>query len=336
MSRISVRRVVVGARDLIAASFAAWGLVIGLASCGDVTVRPAEPTASKPAAASSRAFGRARLYYKGEKIELGFFSRLLLFVRSQRTGEIEKMDITDERGTFSWALDPGEYVIVAYFHLNQYGRLWLTFTVPGRGEAVYIGDLHIAFTAAHYRWAVRNAYAEAEKDFKEALRSEGLKPKVELMKAEASPGTFRHMKSICATDVWGLECDHSNAGVKPLSPEGDPLPHPRAESLAPRLAWSPVRREGLTYDVAVYESISAPTVGLKRMRGALVLYAEGLREASYQVPKPLEANKQYEWSVRLRSGDTVSTWSTTGYFVFFVVGWASGSGNWFGFTTPER
>jgi len=42
------------------------------------------------------------------------------------------------------------------------------------------------------------------------------------------------------------------------------------------------------------------------------------------------------WSVRLRNGDTVSSWTTTSYFAFFIVGSARGSGQWYGFTTPDK
>lgn len=295
----------------------------------------APSAAETSVAATGHAFGRLRLFQKGKEVEFGFLDRLLLFVRSQRTGEIQQKAFTGGRGNFNWPLPSGEYVIVAYNFQNQTGRLWLTFSVPDPGEAAYIGDLHIVSLDGRYGWQIHDAYADAEKEFGAGFAKGGVKTTVALMKSEERLGTYRRLTRVCAVAEWGIECDLTNQGVRALDPVQGTLGFPTVDSLTPRLAWSPVDREGVTYDLAVYESIKAPLLGLSHIRGALVSYVEALPQPFYQFDTPLARGKQFEWSVRLRKGDTVSTWSTTGYFVFFVVGTASGSGNWFGFSTPD-
>jgi hypothetical protein len=61
-----------------------------------------------------------------------------------------------------------------------------------------------------------------------------------------------------------------------------------------------------------------------------VSYAEGLKEPRYAPKTPLEPGRRYQWSVRLRDGDTVSSWSTTGYN--WIV--RTGYGQYFAFETP--
>jgi hypothetical protein len=302
---------------------------------GESSIGRASGTKETSVAATGHAFGRLRYFYAGKEIEFGFLNRLLLFVRSQRTGEIQQKAFTGGHGNFNWSLPPGEYVIVGYNFLNQTGRLWLTFSVPDPGEAAYIGDLHIVSRDSRYGWQILDAHADAEKEFGAEFTKGATRTKVALMEAEERLGTYRRMTSVCAAAEWGIECDVSNQGVKPVSPVQGAPGFPTVDSLTPRLAWSPVDRKDVTYDLAVYESIKAPLLGLSHMRGALVHYSEALPQPFYQFEKPLARHAQYEWSVRLRSGDTVSSWSTTGYFVFFVVGTASGAGNWFGFATPD-
>jgi hypothetical protein len=286
--------------------------------------------------AAGRVFGRLRFFYKDKEVEFSRFThRVQLFIRAQQTGEIQRKDFTGDQGKFNWSLPVGEYVIVGYQYLTVTGRLWLTFSVPSPGEADYIGDLHIMLLDGRYSWQVRDAIAEAEQEFDAGSAKEGARATVALMRPERRLGSYRRVTSICATVDWGIGCDRTNQGVKPISPVQSTQGFPTVDSLTPRLAWSAPYGERVTYDLAIYESISAPMLGLDHMRGPLIFYAEALPEPFCQLDTPLARGKRYEWSVRLRSGDTVSTWSTTGYFVFLIIAAASGSGNWFGFATPD-
>ena len=70
--------------------------------------------------------------------------------------------------------------------------------------------------------------------------------------------------------------------------------------------------------------------------GRLVAYAKGLAQPSWQPEQPLEPDQRYFWSVRLRRGEDVSSWSTYSYFNFFLIGFSSGHGQWFRFITPAK
>jgi hypothetical protein len=52
--------------------------------------------------------------------------------------------------------------------------------------------------------------------------------------------------------------------------------------------------------------------------------------------QPIIPDKKYYWSVRLRRDGVVSNWSRYSYFAFYVVGWSSGYGQWFSFSTPDK
>lgn len=328
----ALKRVGLGAIAVICVLLAGIAVAVG----GEVPVGSAPEAASTPATSAGSVFGRLRLFYKDKEVELSrFTNRLQLFIRAQPAGKIQGKDFTGDQGKFNWTLPAGDYVIVGYQYLNQTGRLWLTFTVPGSGETAYIGDLHIMLVDGRYGWQVRDASMDAEQEAGTGLSDEGTKASVALMRSERRLGSYRRTTSICSTIEWGIACDRTNQGVKPVSPAQSAQGFPTVDSLMPRLAWWAPSAEGVTYDLAIYESISVPLLGLNHMRGALVCYAEALPEPFYQLDTPLARGTKYEWSVRLRRGDTVSTWSTTGYFVFFIIGAASGSGNWFGLATPD-
>jgi hypothetical protein len=96
--------------------------------------------------------------------------------------------------------------------------------------------------------------------------------------------------------------------------------------------------EGVTYDLVIYEAFKPELdlTGMHRERGKLIFYAEGIRDPRYQLESPLPGDAPYMWSVRLRKDDTVSTWTVTSYFVFFIVGSVRGSGKWYGSRRPNN
>jgi hypothetical protein len=242
-------------------------------------------------------------------------------------------------GSFMWPLQAGDYVIVAYHGMGSVGtgRLWTTFSIPQPGQAVYIGDLRIEASGSLYRFAVEDQYEEALKKVERRLAEGKLEPVKALMQLERKIGTYNRVRGLCAQG-WGIKCDGGFQGVEPVVPAGATRGYPLAASVTPRLEWKPSDKEGITYDAAVFESLTLTVdmPGAPRMRGALVAYAEGLPEPRFQVPTPLQPAKKYDWSVRLRDGDTVSTWSVSSYFTYFVIGWASGTGQWFGLSTPSK
>jgi len=271
------------------------------------------------------------------------FNPFDVFLWTDATGQFERLGL-DGDGTFVWTLKPGDYTIAGFqaYAPLRLGRIWARFSAPGPGLATYVGALRIeVFEGGHYRFDIEDHFD----DVMTGLRSKplptslpaGVEPTKALMVAEPTPGHVAGVWSICSKRS-GLNCDRSHQGVTATSPSGTENGFPTVASLAPLLEWNPVLDLGMTYDVAVYESLVInPMPGFTRaLRGPLVAYAEGLTESHYQVASPLRPDRKYEWSVRLRDGDSVSTWSTTGYFYTIIIATTSGSGKWFGLTTPKQ
>lgn len=329
----------------IAAVMALAALISG---CGNMPSRPADAQQATAQAGYGRAFGRVVYTLDGKEKDWGTSilasEMLTVFVRALPGGEMQYMEI-DGKGDFSWPLRPGEYVIVAYQVMNRMvtnqrstARLWTTFSVPAAGQAVYIGDLRIEASKGAYRFGVIDQYAEALSAQGASFRQARFEPVKGLMRPEAPLGTSKRVIGIC-NEAWGIKCDKQYQGVEPVLPAGTAQGFPVTEDLTPVLEWKPSTRPGATYDVVIFESLSFAfgAVGsVSRMRGARVAYGEALRESRFTPATPLEPGKKYEWTVRVRDGDTVSTWSATSYFVFVLVAAASGSGQGFGFTTPSK
>lgn len=324
-----------------AITLCAAAVVIGvLASCEAIPTRPVTEKVGTTAAGYGRAFGRIIVVQDGKEKtwSTGLFATevLNLYVRSTATGLMQQMQIESD-GRFIWPLQTGEYVIVAFTVASQgAGRLWTTFSIPQAGQAVYIGDLRIVETkGSRYGFAIENQYEEALKKVEAQLVEGKFEPVLALMKSEQEVGTYSRVRGVCAKD-WGVKCDKQVLGVEPVLPVGTLTGYPAVPDLTPLLEWKPSIRQDITYDVAIYESLLIAAPSAPRVRGALITYTQDLKEPRFKVIEPLKEGKQYEWSVRLRAGDTVSTWSVSNYFVFFVIGSVSSSGRWFGLSTPSH
>ena len=304
---------------------------------------PTEESVATAQSGYGRAYGRVVFVEEGTEREWSSFvfaDTLTVFVRPLQGGDLQYMSIVG-KGEFAWPLHPGDYVIVGYQtrrgsdNERKTARLWLTFSVPRAGQAAYIGELRIVTAKGAYRFAVQDDYANAlaarEVSFKQA-NFESVKG---LMRTEPQPGNYKRVSGIC--QGWGIKCEQIYNGVEPVLPEGTAEGFPTTADLTPVLEWKPSAKPGVTYDVAIFESLSF-TYGMAgavaRMHGARVAYAEALSEPRFRLRAPLAPGKRYEWTVRLRDGDTVSTWSVTNRFVFLLVAATARTGVAFGFQTP--
>jgi hypothetical protein len=321
-------------------------LVISLAaiaSCTWQAVRPVDENTATISAGYGRAFGQIVYVQDGKNLSLGKpgslgWDTLNIYIQSLQTGQLLDMDIKGD-GTFIWPLQAGEYMLLAYkkFAPMTMGSIRTTFSIPQHGQAIYIGDLHINVDKSKYRFTLEDHFADAQKKSGAQLVEAGFEISKSLMKAEAQLGTYIGMWGICA-ERSGITCNRNFQGVEAIDPPRAEMGYPSVSTLNPLLKWTPSSREGITYDVAIYDSLTLTVnmPGAPRARGALVEYAEGLREPQYQVIDPLKPDRKYDWSVRLRDGDNVSTWSLSSYFAFFIVGWTAGAGQWFGLSTPVK
>ena len=317
-------------------------VALGLLGCAEAPVQESSATAE---AGYGRAFGQFRYVEDGKEVTWGSVfpstDSLTLFVRPAGGGQMQYMDVPADGGFF-WPLKGGDYTIVGFQLARRGGatvtrtmRLMAGFSVPQAGQAVYIGDLLLESRAGASRVEVLDRYEVARQRVEQRLAAAKLAAAKGLMQVEAPPGRHGRITAICAA-AWAVGCDSDYQGVRPLQPEGTERSYVRVANLTPALEWKPPGRPGATYDVAIYESLDFSyglSGSVRGLRGALVAYAEGLAEPRYVAP-PLEAGKRYQWSVRLRDGDTVSSWSTTSYSLFLLIAGRRTSGQYFAFETP--
>ncbi len=318
----------------------AAGLVVlaanALTGCAQAPVGRGAATSAPAQAGDARVFGRIAYFVDGKQQHWGsglFADGIAIALRSLDRDQVEGYRIKGD-GSFAWSLPPGNYVIAAFRRNNLTGRLWVRFQVPPPGHARYIGELRIFSDKSRYWFDVRDDPAARQADGGAQAGAQAVPFDTALMQREARLGSYRDVWPICSARA-GLPCGFGRHGVEPLL-AGSASGHPQVDSRTPLLAWKPSDRAGITYDVAVYESVSLSSLsfGIGSQRGPLVAYAQNLREPRYRLPTPLAPGKSYDWSVRLRDGDTVSDWSTSGYLAFFVVGYVSQRGRWFGFSIP--
>ncbi len=130
--------------------------------------------------------------------------------------------------------------------------------------------------------------------------------------------------------------------VTPTYPEVCPSYPCTVDRLTPLFRWEPAVGPDSRYDFIIYEAheIECPFLGLayecEWAIGRKVYYRQGLQEPEHTLEVPLQPNREYYWSVRVRDGENVSVWS---HFVRERLGWGTGS-TWefpfFLFKTPAE
>lgn len=328
-------------------AIACLGLAL-LAGCEGMAQRPAPEGEAGVAQGYGRAFGRIEYTDAGKPVEWGASSfggheALTLYARAVDSGAVHWLDV-ERDGSYLWPLRPGHYELVGYRAMRAkdggtHGtvRLMARFSVPQPGQAAYVGHLRVDAGSA------QTILLDLLDESAERFRAQLSKGKFEVVRGimaleEERPRNARRLRAVCAP-AWGLQCDGTHQGVVPLQPEGTVDGFPLIPDRRPLLQWKPSSRGDVTYDIVVFESLvvgMGPGMKPLRMRAARVAYAEGLTVPQYRPAEPLPAGKQYEWTVRLRDGDLVSSWSTTSYAAFLLVAAAWGSGQTFGFETPAR
>jgi hypothetical protein len=322
-------------RQFLIITAAFLGALGALSAYADELVLEDEATATAEAG-YGRVFGRIVVIEGGKERSFSRWDAFQVRLRSLKTDQDQPIPLGDD-GNFYWQLKPGEYVIQNFNHGGSRWRFWITFTAPEPGKAAYVGHLRVTLDRKRISIEFADEYEAALQRIEPRLAKAKLEPLKALMRPEERLGSYQSVIGICAKP-WALGCDGPIQGLIPAQPEGTLEGYPTTSSRTPLFEWKPSAIEGVAYDLAIYEAWTSSTdfLGLFRDRGKLIFYAEGIREPRYQLESPLPADRKYMWSVRLRKGDTVSTWSGTGYFVFLIVGSVSGSGKWYGFETPAK
>jgi len=127
--------------------------------------------------------------------------------------------------------------------------------------------------------------------------------------------------------------------LKPIYPEvGNPNYPKVVESLKPTFQWEPSQEPDVAYDFVIYEGIKEEDFwkGTKRAVGREVYYREGLTEPKHTIEESLKPDVEYYWSVRIRRGQMVSSWSLYDYTLFLGTGYMRAANHPFIFKTPKK
>jgi hypothetical protein len=243
-------------------------------------------------------------------------------------------------GRFFWGMTPGKYTLLGYEYNAGGGitanRLWLHFTVPPRVKSAYLGALHIITAQGRCAVGVKDDFDAAVSAYRMQFPAATDSPVKRLMHPTDELGECGQVRHICAAG-WGIECTDRYRGITPTAPEVSTLEPTQIDSLLPRFSWQGSTEPEVTYDLVVFEAARYPRGSTTRyMRGRPVAYVQGLERPEFQLQSPLKPGTRHFWSVRLRRGETVSSWSSYSYFHFFLVAWTRGYGHWFSFVTPSQ
>ncbi len=113
--------------------------------------------------------------------------------------------------------------------------------------------------------------------------------------------------------LLGISACWSHSGLKPIYPQAMTSPVV-TDSVQPTLRWKSVSDSNASYDVIIYDVLKTETSATNpRMVGKIVYYREGIKEPQHKIEEPVSSDTEYFWSIRSRTGEKVSDWSTWSY-----------------------
>lgn len=331
-------------------------VIMSVVLLGCTTTNKMEPAQSL-SKEQAIVYGKIDVIVDGKHIKMstsGFSSYLTIEFRQKGSSTIMEYKV-DDTGYFYWALAPGEYEVLGTYGFSAdvgpfdmmvplAQRVWIPFTTQPE-KNLYLGDLTLELSKNRpTKQRLNDNYSEAIKALHKKYPGAQAQQLNEAAKlAPTEPGTYTKVTHLCSGD-WGNGC---SSGVTPTSP--DRLEDVVVASIAPTLRWVPWSIPDVKYDIAIYEAYDSNwrkvvldlLTGNKRWRrGRLMAYAQGLTKPRFKPNVPLQPDTTYLWSVRLRRGDSVSTWSQAkqtrfhpGAFWFFAIEqWDT----WLNFTTPSK
>lgn len=294
---------------------------------------------AEPAAGQALVVGSIHFLKDGTENKCSVSGMECLLLVQPSTSPRAMVYVFKRGGDFAWSLPPGDYTLLEF---QRWDSTWFTtpfragFTVPANAKAIYIGDFYLAFSGYRSIAGYRDAYSEAVAKFDAAHPAMVGKLAKALPVYDETLTASGKVSNVCAED-WKLLCAKNMSGVTPQAPS-DGKGFDLITSLRPEFRWNAAADNTVTYDLALYEAVSYAQDAFSKQytEGRLIAYAKGLVQPSWQPDQPLEPDRRYYWSVRLRRGEDVSSWSTYSYFNFFLIGFSSGHGQWFRFITPAK
>lgn len=322
----------------------------------EIATEQSHVAAGEPGAGNAVVFGKFDVSRKGKPQRLGPFAgtNCSALVLPENSNEALFVGM-DDHGRFTWALRPGNYTLLDYRCDNNwhfaFGRMNAPFSVAANDAAVYVGRIQVELEEPRTGpEMIRDDEAAALKKFKALYPDSTVQPVKRLLQPQQEVGSYSRIRSICHPS-WasGVECSRSLWGVSPIDPPIQRGLHEMRfidiKELEPTFRWKPSSGEGIAYDVGIWEAVSYTPNGMARLwvPGRLVYLAENIDRPELALPEPLRPKTRYYWSVRLRRGDIVSSWSVAGHDLFLPLWippstalptWISYSGQPFAFRTP--
>ncbi len=246
----------------------------------------------------------------------------------------------DKDGQFFWSLAPGEYTLLGYeWHKNnekRSGEIDATFEVLEEGGDQYLGALEFRGNQFLLRPAVLDRFEDGQSVYDRKFPTRRGQSVKSLLAFAPPTGNFESISGQC-NECWQIDCSKRFSGVTPTAPEVSAKGFPAIGTLTPEFSWSGSPRAEVTYDLVVYEAAVYRQDSITRsfVKGRRAAYIENIDGTSYKLDAPLEPDRKYYWSVRMRDGNHVSRWSTHNHFMFALVYMSSGYGQWFQFQTPS-
>lgn len=321
--------------------------IIALGGCASPVIersQPAPPSVESAQPGKALVFGKVDLFMDGipqDRIgKLGWsgsthFSALIVADGAKQA----IAQHTDEQGWFSWALAPGDYMFLGFIVGDGVtGSVNARFSVDANDRVVYIGHVRIDVRQTGFAVGLWDAEQDAQAALQKGGRGDAGPAAKRLMKSEAKVGQYSAINSACSRQ-WALDCTRELQGVAPIHPAIERGPtgigFTPINELKPTLRWAAHRSGDVSYDIAVWEAAHHQWAIARRIHlpNRLVVYAENLKASEFALQDALKPKTQYLWSVRLRQGDVVSSWSHAGHFAFLLVVSTSSRGQWFGFET---
>ncbi|MEW6290384.1 MAG: hypothetical protein AB1545_11070 [Thermodesulfobacteriota bacterium] len=276
----------------------------------------------------------------GEK----FFEKPLLIILPPNSNIAHSYEIKDD-GNFFWSLSPGEYTILGFgnfMSVSQKLPIRAKFNVPIGKKSLYIGNFLLIMQSNRFGCTIEDNSEISISKFKNKFHNIREEPSISIMETEPQPGSYDNIQYIC-DDKWGIKCENKYLGkifngVIPIYPEATAQPFKKISNAKSIFKWEASVNKNVTYDLIVYEAAAyyIDSIGKTYIPGRVVLLNEDIKDPSYQLTTELKPGTNYYWSVRLREGNDVSTWSLFHYFYFYVVGASSASNQWFTFSTPPN
>jgi hypothetical protein len=282
--------------------------------------------------------GRAEFFVDGAPVRVGLFSSVsaAAFVVVPPGSDRGTLLEVSGDGSLHWRLAPATYDLVALRVARGDGIAVAPIngklTVAAERPTTDVGVIRVergTFGTRVRQIQPSSAASTGSPDLSDPAQPLQLRP--------LKIGAFADIVDICAPRWW-LQCTREVKGVTAVEPTVEvDLRGPRvaqANGLQPRFVWH--GPPGAVYDLVVWRGIQYKPNALAAAQyvpGPVVHYVEGLDRSEFAAIPPLQPMSRYFWSVRIRQGETVSTWSTTGHFTFLLIAMSSSSGQLFSFET---